>query len=138
MEKRRNKWRAVAQQGIEGWKCGGSGTRAGGLGYRAYLFSGMRQVRYPQLRLAHLFMLNATPREARSCHGKYRNPFFSLSAAPSKRWICSIHLSDFDSSPRIRCGQQIIGFAFLFCFADSVIKSFSLQIIQYIYFFCFA
>lgn len=60
---------------------GGRGTGGRGLGYWVYLFSGMRQVLYPQLRLAHLFMLNATPWEARACHRKYRNPFFSLSAA---------------------------------------------------------
>lgn len=112
MERRRNKWRAVAQQGMEGWTCRGRGTGGRGLGYRAYLFSGMRQVRYPQLRLAHLFMLNATPWEARLCHRKYRNPFFSLSAAPSDCWICSFHLSDLSWDPRIRYSQQIIGFAF--------------------------
>lgn len=44
---------------MEVWRERGTGGR--GLGYRAYLFSGMRQVHYPQLRLAHLFMLNATP-----------------------------------------------------------------------------
>lgn len=79
MERRGNKWRAGAQQETQGWgveRC----RRGGGLGYRAYLFSGMRQVPYPQLRLAHLFMRNATPWEVRSCHTKYGKPFFSLSA----------------------------------------------------------
>lgn len=117
MERRRNKWRAVAQQGMQRWKCRGRGTRGGGLGYRAYLFSGMRQVCYPQLRLAHLFMLNATPWEARSCHRKYRNPFFSLSAAPTDCWIRFIHLSNLYWDPHIRCSQQIIGFAFHLAFA---------------------
>lgn len=90
-EKKRS---TVAQQRMKGWKCKGRGTGRKGLGSRAYLFSGMRQVRYPQLRLAHLFMLNATPWEAWSCHRKYRNPFFSLSAFPTNCWICSVHLPD--------------------------------------------
>lgn len=90
----KKKRRAGARQGMKGWKCKGRGTGGRGLGDRAYLFSGMRQVRYPQLRLAHLFMLNATPWEARPCHRKYRNPFFSLSAVPTDCLICSFHLSD--------------------------------------------
>lgn len=91
---RKKKRSTVAQQRMKGWKCKGRGTGRKGLGSRAYLFSGMRQVRYPQLRLAHLFMLNATPWEAWSCHRKYRNPFFSLSAFPTNCWICSVHLPD--------------------------------------------
>lgn len=77
------KKKAVAWQGMEGWRCKERSPGGGGLGYRAYLFSGMRQVRYPQLRLAHLFMLNATQQESRLCHRKYRNPFFSLCAVPT-------------------------------------------------------
>lgn len=117
MERRRNKWRAVAQQGMQRWKCRERGTRGGGLGYRVYLFSGMRQVCYPQLRLAHLFMLNATPWEARLCHRKYRNPFFSLSASPTDFWICSIHPSNLYWDPLIRCSQQMqrLCFSFSFC-----------------------
>lgn len=70
--------RGIAGDGGMGGAEKGTGR---GLGYRAYLFSGMMQVPYPQLRLAHLFMLNATPWEVWSCHGKYRKPFFSLSTA---------------------------------------------------------
>lgn len=80
----------MARSGEE--RHGGRGLRHG-----AYLFSGMRQVRYPQLRLAHLFMLNAVPWEARPCHRKYRNPFFSLSAAPTLRRIRSTHPPDLGS-----------------------------------------
>lgn len=62
----------------------------------------MKQVRYPQLRLAHLFMLNATPWEARLCHREYRNPFFPCLLLPliagSVLFTCQtfigIHVSD--------------------------------------------
>lgn len=68
-------------------------------------------MRYPLLRLAHLFMLNATPWEAQLCHRKYRNPFFSpfalshrlqqLFFSPSRPW-----------DTHITSSQHVIGFSF--------------------------
>lgn len=90
MERRRNKWGVVAQQGIEGWGYGERGTDRGGIGDKAYLFSGMRQVCYPQFRLAHLFMLNVTPWEAWPCQRKCTSPFFSLHHAYTD-WRIFLH-----------------------------------------------
>lgn len=66
--------------GMEGWRrkerSPGRQAGGGGSGYRAYLFSGMRQVRYPHLRLAHLFMLNATRRESAAVSQEVQKAIF--------------------------------------------------------------
>lgn len=82
----------VAQQGMEGWRCKerspGRQAGGGGWGYRAYLFSGMRQVRYPQLRLAHLFMLNATRRESAAVSQEVQKAIFLTVCCSCRLPIC--------------------------------------------------
>lgn len=56
--------------------------------YRAYLFSGMRQVRYPQLRLAHLFMLNATRRESAAVSQEVQKAIFLTVCCSCRLPIC--------------------------------------------------
>lgn len=83
----------VAQQGMEGWRRkerspGRQAGGKGGSGCRAYLFSGMRQVRYPQLRLAHLFMLNATRRESAAVSQEVQKAIFLTVCCSCRLPIC--------------------------------------------------